>query len=70
MPILTGATGNVATEDILYALQGFPYSASGDPEALADVGFRISGKLWRDNSSRVGNGANQRSNCDLCIYIL
>jgi hydroxymethylglutaryl-CoA lyase len=52
-PYSPGTTGNAAMEDILYALQYSPYSAPGDLEALVDVGFWISEKLGRDNSSRV-----------------
>ena len=59
-PYSPGATGNVATEDILYALQDSPYSAPGDLEALVDVGFWISEKLGRDNSSRVGKAVRAR----------
>lgn len=59
-PYSPGATGNVATEDILYALQDSPYSAPGNLEALIDVGFWISDKLGRDNSSRVGKAVRAR----------
>jgi len=59
-PYSPGATGNVATEDILYALQDSPYSAPGDLGALVDVGFWISEKLGRDNSSRVGKAVRAR----------
>jgi hydroxymethylglutaryl-CoA lyase len=59
-PYSPGATGNVATEDILYALQDSPYSAPGDLEALVDVGFWISEKLGRDNSSRVSKAVRAR----------
>ena len=59
-PYSPGATGNVATEDILYALQDSCYSAPGDLESLVDVGFWISEKLGRDNSSRVGKAVRSR----------
>ncbi|KAI0320395.1 aldolase [Amylostereum chailletii] len=52
-PYSPGATGNVATEDILYALQGSPYSVAGDLEQLVETGFWISEKLGRNNESRV-----------------
>ena len=55
-----GAIGNVATEDILYASQDSPYSVPGDLEALVDVGFWISEKLGRANSSRVGKAIRVR----------
>ncbi|KAI0252839.1 hypothetical protein BJV78DRAFT_1199337 [Lactifluus subvellereus] len=59
-PFSPGATGNLATEDILYALQDSPYSAPGDLESLVDIGFWISEKLGRDNSSRVGKAIRAR----------
>jgi hydroxymethylglutaryl-CoA lyase len=52
------ATGNVATEDILYALRGSPYRTAGRAEdrldALAAVGWWASGLLGRETTSRVG----------------
>ncbi|KAH9034997.1 aldolase [Lactarius pseudohatsudake] len=59
-PYSPGATGNVATEDILYALQDSLYTAPGDLEALVDIGFWISEQLGRDNSSRVGKAIRAR----------
>jgi len=59
-PYSPGATGYVATEDILYALQDSPYTPPGDFEALVDVGFWISEKLGRDNSSQVGKAVRAR----------
>ena len=53
-PYSPGATGNVATEDILYALKDTKYSAPGHLDTLVDVGFWISDKLGRNNESRVG----------------
>jgi len=56
-PYSPGATGNVATEDVLYALsgEGSPYSVAGNPDvsALVDTGFWISEKLGRVNASRA-----------------
>lgn len=53
-PYSPGATGNVATEDVLYALRGSRYTAPGDLDALVDVGHWISQKLNRPNASRAG----------------
>ncbi|KZT63108.1 aldolase [Daedalea quercina L-15889] len=53
-PYSPGATGNVATEDVLYALQGSGYTTPGDLTALAKVGGWISGVLNRRNESRAG----------------
>lgn len=52
-PYSPGATGNVATEDVLYALRGSKYTAAGDLDALADVGAWISQQLNRQNASRA-----------------
>ncbi|KAI9070366.1 aldolase [Trametes sanguinea] len=53
-PYSPGATGNVATEDVLYALRGSQYEAPGDLDAIAEVGTWISKTLKRQNASRVG----------------
>ncbi|TFY81117.1 hypothetical protein EWM64_g2897 [Hericium alpestre] len=59
-PYSPGATGNVATEDILYALQGSKYDVAGDLDALAETGFWISEQLGRENASRVGRAIRAR----------
>jgi len=53
-PYSPGATGNVATEDVLYALKGSPYTTSGDLDEIANIGIWISNEVGRENSSRVG----------------
>ncbi|KAG9006076.1 hypothetical protein FRB90_010081 [Tulasnella sp. 427] len=53
-PYSPGATGNVATEDIVHALQGAGYTTGVDLESLAEIGGWISSQLGRPNSSRVG----------------
>lgn len=61
-PYSPGATGNVATEDVLYALQGSQYKVAGsqygngtiDLEAMVDIGWWISRKLGRESISRAG----------------
>lgn len=53
-PYSPGATGNVATEDVLYALKGSKYTTDGDLDALADIGGWISERLARANASRAG----------------
>ena len=55
-PYSPGATGNVATEDVLHAIQApeSGYTAAGDLSSLVDIGFWISEKLGRDNASRAG----------------
>ncbi|KAI5891304.1 aldolase [Schizophyllum commune H4-8] len=61
-PYSPGATGNVATEDVVYALKSSPYSIDGNPDldALVDIGYWISAQLGRENASRVGNAIRSR----------
>jgi hydroxymethylglutaryl-CoA lyase len=53
-PYAKGATGNVATEDVVYLLHGLGAHTGVDLEKLADCGAWISGILNRENGSRVG----------------
>lgn len=65
-PYSPGATGNVATEDILYALKNSPYTVSGtasgtiDLNQMVDIGWWISEKLGRESVSRVGRAIRAR----------
>ena len=53
-PYSPGATGNVATEDVIYALKGSRFTPKIDLEEVAKVGSWISKVLNRPNASRVG----------------
>lgn len=53
-PYAKGATGNVATEDVVYLLHGLGIHTGIDLRALAEAGQRISDLLGRVNGSRVG----------------
>jgi hydroxymethylglutaryl-CoA lyase len=53
-PYAKGATGNAATEDVVYLLHGLGASTGVDLDALVDCGAWISAQLGRDNGSRVG----------------
>ena len=53
-PYAKGATGNVATEDVVYLLHGLGAQTGVDLDALVDCGAWISAQLNRDNGSRVG----------------
>ncbi|MEO1331194.1 MAG: hydroxymethylglutaryl-CoA lyase [Pseudomonadota bacterium] len=53
-PYAPGATGNVATEDLVYFLEGEGMSTGVDLDALARTGAWISETLGRRNASRVG----------------
>ncbi len=52
-PYAKGATGNVATEDLVYLLQCLGAETGIDLEALVDCGVWISDALGRANASRV-----------------
>lgn len=53
-PYAKGATGNVATEDVLYMLHGMGLHTGIDLEAVVRAGDFISQAIGRANSSRVG----------------
>jgi hydroxymethylglutaryl-CoA lyase len=52
-PYAKGATGNVATEDVVYMLHGMGITTGLDLDALVDAGAFISGVLGRPPVSRV-----------------
>jgi hydroxymethylglutaryl-CoA lyase len=53
-PYAKGATGNVATEDVLFMLNGLGISTGIDIDKLVDAGAYISGVIGRPPASRVG----------------
>jgi hydroxymethylglutaryl-CoA lyase len=68
-PYSPGATGNVATEDVLFALRESPYTVEGDVdmEQVALVGQWISEQLGRENTSRAGKailGKLKKKKCE------
>ena len=52
-PYAKGATGNVATEDVVYMLHGMGIETGIDLNALVDAGQYISDRLGRQTHSRV-----------------
>nr|WP_322940430.1 hydroxymethylglutaryl-CoA lyase [Pseudomonas sp. s4] len=52
-PYAKGATGNVATEDVLYLLQGLGIETGADMDKLIAAGQRICAVLGKANGSRV-----------------
>ena len=50
-----GATGNVATEDVVYLLHGMGIATGVDLEQLVDAGRFISDHLQRKPNSRAAN---------------
>lgn len=53
-PYAKGATGNVATEDLVYMLHGMGIDTGIDLDALVDAGLYISQCLGRPSQSRAG----------------
>ncbi|MDO9094882.1 MAG: hydroxymethylglutaryl-CoA lyase [Rubrivivax sp.] len=53
-PYAKGATGNVATEDVVFMLHGMGVDTGLDLDLLVDAGAYISGVLGRPPVSRVG----------------
>ena len=54
-PYAKGATGNVATEDVVYMLNGLGIHTGIDLDLLVDAGEFISTQLGRKSASRAGN---------------
>ncbi|KPB77409.1 hydroxymethylglutaryl-CoA lyase [Pseudomonas cannabina] len=52
-PYAKGASGNVATEDVLYMLRGLGIETGVDLDQVISAGQRICEVLGRDNGSRV-----------------
>ena len=57
-PYAKGASGNVATEDVLYLLNGLGIETGIDLEALIRAGEQISRVLGRPTGSRVAKARN------------
>ncbi|KAG0638697.1 hypothetical protein HOY80DRAFT_1046905 [Tuber brumale] len=53
-PYSKGATGNVATEDLVYFLNGTGVKTNVDLDRIVEIGDWISKKLGRKNESKVG----------------
>ncbi len=59
-PYAKGATGNVATEDVVYLLRGLGIHTGVDLEAVVEAGQFISAHLGRKAASRAGNAIAAR----------
>lgn len=74
-PYSPGATGNVATEDVLYALQGSQYhvvgshgsSGSVSIDEVVEIGWWISEKLGRESVSRAGRAIRAKKRRESAI---
>jgi len=56
-PYARGASGNVATEDVVYMLHGMGVATGVDLAKLIETGRWLSGQLSRENGSKVGKAA-------------
>ncbi len=59
-PYAPGAAGNVATEDVLYMLDGLGVATGVDLDALVEVGWFISDALGRPPASKVSQALRSR----------
>jgi hydroxymethylglutaryl-CoA lyase len=56
-PYANGASGNVATEDVVYMLHGMGIATGIDLDKLVATGRWLSAQLARENGSKVGKAA-------------
>ncbi len=59
-PYAKGASGNVATEDVLYMLDGLGITTGVDLNRIIDTAWYISGEIGRDPVSRVAKAMKDR----------
>ena len=60
-PYAPGATGNVASEDVVYMLQGLGIETGIDLAKLADTGRWLAGILGHDTNSRAGKAMSVKN---------
>ena len=56
-PYAKGATGNVASEDVVYMLEGMGIATGVDLQKLIETGLWLSERLGRETSSRVARAS-------------
>jgi len=59
-PYAKGATGNVATEDLLYLLDGLGIETGIDLDAVVSIGDWVSQQMGRENGARAGKALMAR----------
>ena len=59
-PYAPGASGNVASEDVVYMLEGLGLSTGVDLDELARIGAWISKALRRETASKAGRALAAR----------
>ncbi|XP_011685932.1 PREDICTED: hydroxymethylglutaryl-CoA lyase, mitochondrial [Wasmannia auropunctata] len=65
-PYAAGASGNVATEDLLYLLRGQGFDTGVDFDKIVEIGDYISKELGRANQSRTGVAVLAKRNRQRC----
>ncbi|KAL0268941.1 UNVERIFIED_CONTAM: hypothetical protein PYX00_010714 [Menopon gallinae] len=60
-PYAAGASGNLATEDVVYMLHGMGIDTGLDLDVLVEIGNWISSMLDRTNNSKVGRAYKKKS---------
>jgi len=66
-PYAPGATGNVATEDLVYLLHGLGHDTGLSLERLMEASDFICERLGRQTASRVAAASRQRLACDFLM---
>ncbi|WP_213764648.1 hydroxymethylglutaryl-CoA lyase [Caballeronia sp. dw_19] len=68
-PYAKGATGNVATEDVIFMLNGLGIETGVDLDQLVDIGDFISRAIGKPSASRVGRAllAKKRDGLAACV---
>ena len=59
-PYAKGATGNVASEDVIYMLHGMGMTTGVDLDQMVDTGAWLAGQLGKDTASRVTRARTAR----------
>jgi hydroxymethylglutaryl-CoA lyase len=66
-PYAKGATGNVATEDVLYLMNGLGIDTGIDLDAVVAIGDFISSAIGRQNASRAGRALLAKAANAACV---
>jgi hydroxymethylglutaryl-CoA lyase len=68
-PYAKGATGNVATEDVVYLMNGLGIETGIDLGKLVEIGDFISRAIGKPSASRAGKAllAKQRDGIGACV---
>ncbi len=59
-PYAKGATGNVASEDVVYMLHGMGMTTGIDLDKLVDTGAWLAARLGKETASRVTRARSAR----------